>query len=255
MSEYNAYEALAPIYDDFMDNISYDTWFSYIHVLLMNNGIKRGTVLDLGCGTGEVTWRLDRAGYESIGLDISSEMLEKAREKCPDTLFIQQDMREMELFGTVEAVVSICDSMNYLVERRDFIEVLKRVNNYLEKDGIFIFDLKTIHFFEKTVGNRVIADNRINATVIWDNEYNEKTYINTSDITLFTRTEGEYYRKSEEVHVQRAYTLEDVQSMIQEAGLELVSLYKAFTGEKATEECDRVYFVLREGFQEGKLYV
>ncbi|MCR5586861.1 MAG: class I SAM-dependent methyltransferase [Lachnospiraceae bacterium] len=249
------YSMFSAIYDDFMDNISYDTWFSYIHVLLMNNGIEKGTILDLGCGTGEILKRLENEGYDTIGLDYSSEMLEIAREKCEKSLLLNQDMREMELFGTVDAVVSVCDSLNYILERDEIVEIFKKVNNYLEKDGIFIFDMKTSHFFEKTVGDSTVTDCRDNAAVIWENEYDSVSRENISHITMFIKDDENKYDRYEEDHVQKAYLIEDIVEMISEAGLELVASYNAFTGEKASEEADRVYFVAKEGFQKGKLYI
>lgn len=140
-----SYESFARVYDLFMDNIPYDEWCSYLIELLKEYGIEDGLVLELGCGTGNVTERLFNAGYDMIGVDNSMDMLEIAMEKKEenkkDILYLLQDMREFELYGTVRAVVSICDSMNYILDYGELVQVFSLVNNYLDPGGIFIFDL------------------------------------------------------------------------------------------------------------------
>lgn len=114
----DAYTSFAAVYDMFMDNIPYEEWCEYLTSLLQENGVLDGLLLDLGCGTGSLTELLAKKGYDMIGVDISGDMLQLAMEKRErsgaDILYLLQDMREFELFGTVRAVVSICDSMNYI---------------------------------------------------------------------------------------------------------------------------------------------
>lgn len=116
-----AYQSFAAVYDMFMDNVDYDGWSRRIISLLKKEGIAGGLVLDLGCGTGSMTMRLARAGYDMIGVDLSEEMLQIAQEKKEgedfDILYLQQDMCEFELYGTVRAVICVCDSLNYLLDR------------------------------------------------------------------------------------------------------------------------------------------
>ena len=142
-----AYTGFAAVYDTFMDNVPYEEWCGYIKSLLMEQGVKEGLVLDLGCGTGSLAELLSAAGYDMIGVDASEEMLELAYEKKAvsgsDILYLCQDMRELELYGTVEAVISVCDCMNYILEYEDLVQVFRLVNNYLDPGGVFIFDLNT----------------------------------------------------------------------------------------------------------------
>ena len=109
----DAYTSFASVYDTFMDNIPYEEWAEYLVDLLKEYGINDGLVLDLGCGTGNMTELLASAGYDMIGVDNAEEMLEIAMEKREksghDILYLLQDMREFELYGTVKAIVSICD--------------------------------------------------------------------------------------------------------------------------------------------------
>src|SRR5699024_6278043 len=156
-------------------------------------GIKDGLVLELGCGTGSLTTRLAKAGYDMIGVDNSPAMLQEAMEKKEeqslDILYLMQDMREFELYGTVKAVVSICDSMNYITEEEDLLEVFRLVNNYLDPGGLFLFDLNTIYKYEKILGDTTIAEHRADASCIWDNYYDPEEQIHEYDLALLVPLE------------------------------------------------------------------
>ena len=144
-----AYTSFASVYDTFMDNIPYEEWAEYITKLLKEYKIADGLVLDLGCGTGSMTELLAKAGYDMIGIDNAEEMLEIAMEKRAvsghDILYLLQDMREFELYGTVRAIVSVCDSINYILEEEELLEVFRLVNNYLDPKGMFVFDFNTTY--------------------------------------------------------------------------------------------------------------
>ena len=245
-----AYTSFARVYDLFMDNVPYEEWSEYIISLLTEAGIKDGLVADLGCGTGKMTRLLSKAGYDMIGIDNSGEMLEIAREhqyeEDDGILYLLQDMREFELYGTVRAVISICDSMNYLLEEADLLTVFKLVNNYLDPKGLFIFDLNTRYKYEILLGETTISENREEGSFIWDNYFDEEEGINQYDLTLFIREEGDLYRKYEETHFQRVYELETVKRLLKEAGLMFVAAYDAFTKEPAREDSERIYIIARE---------
>lgn len=244
------YESFARVYDTFMDNVPYEEWSAYLIELLHREGIGDGLVLELGCGTGSMTELLAKAGYDMIGVDNSGDMLEIAMEKKEesgsDILYLQQDMREFELYGTVRAVISVCDSMNYITEEEELLEVFRLVNNYLDPEGVFIFDLNTIYKYQEILGDTTIAENREESSFIWENSYYEEDQINEYDLTLFLRQENGLFRKYEESHYQRAYDLETVKELIRKAGMKLEAVYDAFTFEEPTEESERVYFVIRE---------
>ena len=251
----SAYMEFAQVYDLFMDNVPYEEWCQYLEGLLKEYGIHDGLVLDLGCGTGTVTEILAGHGYDMIGVDNSEEMLEIAAEKRIESghniLCLNQDMREFELYGTVRAVVSICDSMNYITDDEDLLTVFKLVNNYLDIGGMFIFDLNTIYKYEQ-IGESVIAENREEGSFIWENTYYEEEQINEYDLTLFIRDENDKYDKYYENHVQKAYSLERVVELLQEAGLEYVCSYEAFTKNPVSEYSERIYVIARECMKERK---
>lgn len=244
-----AYSDFARVYDLFMDNVPYEEWSEYILMLLKEYGIYDGILLDLGCGTGNMTEILASEGYDMIGIDYSSEMLNIANEKKAasghDILYLNQDMRDFELFGTVRAVVSICDSINYIIEEEDLLQVFKLVNNYLDPDGLFIFDLNT-EFKYSNIGECVIAENREEGSFIWENMYYPEEQINEYDLTLFIKDEDGKYDKYEETHIQRAYSLERIRELIEESGMEFVASYEAFTKDAVSEESERIYIIAKE---------
>lgn len=244
----DAYTGFAEVYDLFMDDIPYGEWCEYVAGLLAEYGIQDGLLLDLGCGTGKLTRRLADRGFDMIGIDLSEEMLEIAREKSDpeQILYLMQDMREFELYGTVRAIVSICDSMNYLMGYEELVQVLGLANNYLDPGGIFIFDLNTPYKYQAVLGEQTIAENREEGSFIWENYYDEEERINQYDLTLFIRQEGGLYRKYEETHYQYAFDLKEVEQAVREAGMELVAIYDAFTRELVRTDSQRVYVIARE---------
>lgn len=258
-----AYTGFAEVYDLFMDNVPYQEWSHYLISLLEEYKVSKGLVLELGCGTGRMTRLLAQAGYDMIGLDCSEEMLQIAKEKewnadenvhegdgrkKLDILYLLQDMREFELYGTVKAVVCICDSINYILEEKDLLTIFQLVNNYLDPGGVFIFDMNTIYKYREILGENTICENRGEGSFIWENFYDEEEHVNQYDLTLFIREQGEQdlYRKYEETHFQRGYELQTVQELLCKAGMEFVAMYDAFTREPVRGDSERIYVIARE---------
>ncbi len=185
-----AYTSFASVYDIFMDNIPYEEWAEYLSRLLAEYEVTDGIVLDLGCGTGTLTELMAARGFDMIGVDYSEEMLEiammeKRAESGRDILYLLQDMREFELYGTVRAVISICDSLNYITEEAELEEVFRLVNNYLDPEGVFIFDFNTVYKYREILGDQTIAESREDCSFIWDNYYYEEEQINEYELSLF----------------------------------------------------------------------
>ena len=179
-----AYSDFARVYDTFMDETPYEDWCDLIAMLLKqhfpgmdeipedeNLRQEKNSILDLGCGTGTLTELLAKKGYNMIGVDSSQEMLQIAMEKKEksglDILYLLQDMREFELYGTVGAVISVCDSLNYLLNEGDVLTTFRLVNNYLYPGGLFIFDFNTVYKYEVVIGDATIAENREDCSFIW----------------------------------------------------------------------------------------
>ena len=269
MSE--SYTSFARVYDTFMDNVPYQEWADFMDTVLQKYGCfgknltanplqdtemeqallsERNSVLDLGCGTGTLTELLADKGYDMIGIDNAEEMLEIAMEKRmqsgKDILYLLQDMREFELYGTVGAVVSVCDSLNYILDEEDMQKVFDLVNNYLYPGGIFVFDFNTVYKYETVIGDTTIAENREDCSFIWDNYYHDEERINEYDLTIFVEEEEELFRRFSETHYQRGYTLDEMKQFVKKAGLEFVTAMDADTHEGVTDESERIYVVARE---------
>ncbi len=244
-----AYTGFAEVYDIFQDNVPYEEWCGYVTGLLKEYQVTDGLVLDLGCGTGSLTELMARSGYDMIGIDNSGEMLQIAMNKRNasglDILYLLQDMRGFELYGTVRAVISICDSMNYMMEYEELVEVFRLVNNYLDPKGVFIFDLNTEYKYREMLADNTFAEDREESSFIWNNFYDEEDKVNEYDLTLFVK-EGELYRKFEETHYQRAYSLDEVRRAVSESGMEFVAAYDACTRNPVQQDSERIYVIARE---------
>ena len=232
-----------------MDNIPYEQWLDQITGILKKHGIDHGIVADLGCGTGKLTEMLSRSGYDMIGIDCSEEMLQKALERRDGTgsniLYLCQDMRSFELYGTCAAIVSRCDSINYLTSYEDLVACLKLVNNYLDPKGLFIFDVKTEFMYKELLGYNTFARNNDDGSYIWENAYDEKRRINQYLLTLYIREEDHYLR-IEELHEQKAFTMEELQRAAKEAGLLWVSAIDSDTEGPVEPDTTRMLITLQE---------
>lgn len=248
------YTDFASVYDELMDETPYEQWCENVLQVLKEFSIEDGLVLELGCGTGSMTELLAANGYDMIGVDYSEEMLNIAQNKKTesghDILYLNQDMRAFELYGTVRAVVSVCDSINYLLEDEDVISCFKLVNNYLDPKGIFLFDFNTDYKYETVIGDSVIAENRENCSFIWENYYDVEEKINEYDLTIFVREEAQHgeeiFRRFQETHLQRGYTLAEMQRFLECAGLEFIKAADADTLGEVTQTSERIYCIARE---------
>ncbi|MGL5259456.1 MAG: class I SAM-dependent DNA methyltransferase [Lachnospiraceae bacterium] len=243
-----AYLDFARVYDIFMDETPYEEWHAFLIDYLKKQRIENGIILDLGCGTGTLTNMLQKSGYDMIGIDNSEAMLSIAIEKLKEEdtiLYLLQDMREFELYGTVSAVISVCDSINYLLEEEDVIECFRLVNNYLDPKGIFIFDFNSLYKYEVLIGEQTIAENREECSFIWENYFHKEEHINEYDLTLFVKEE-DCYQKFCETHFQRGYTLEEMKQYLQEANLEFIEAFDADTKKEVHSKSERIYCIARE---------
>ena len=243
----DAYTSFAQVYDLFMDNVPYEQWGQYLSTFLKEHGIQDGLLLDLGCGTGKLTRIMESYGYDMIGVDYSYEMLDIAREQSGESiLYLLQDMREFELYGTVRAIYSACDSINYILEEDELREVFALANNYLDPGGLFLFDINTPYKYKELLGENTFAETREEGSFIWENYYDEADGINEYDLTLYIKEEDGRFQRFQESHYQKCYELDTIKSLLVEAGMEFVAAYDAYTNEPATEECEKILIIAKE---------
>lgn len=252
------YNDFAAVYDTFMEDTPYEKWINFIDKTIKKEGITPKIICDLGCGTGKMCELFAEKGIDVIGIDGSEEMLmiarENAMEKGMDILYLLQDMSEFELFGTVDIICSTCDSLNYLTDEKKVLSTFKWVNNYLEKGGLFIFDMNTPYKYKNVLGDRVFAHQTEDAAYIWENYYDEETNINEFGVTFFIEDEDGRYFRTEEVHHQKVYDIEKVKKLLEEAGMELIGVYDDYTDKPYGDTTERMTFVAREKAVEGKVY-
>ncbi len=271
------YSDFAKVYDEFMDETPYHEWALYVNQLISGYGISKpykdeghaeeddeseealllqeqNLVVELGCGTGSFTEELAALGYDMIGVDNSADMLGIARQKMEksghEILYLEQDMCELDLFCTAGTIVSVCDSINYLIEDEQVKKTFMKVNNYLYPGGLFIFDFNTLHKYKDVIGNSTIAENREDSSFIWENFFDIETNINEYDLTIFIRkntdSEDELFERSIETHLQRGYTLDEMKHFVEEAGMRFITAIDADTHEEPTESSERIYVLARE---------
>lgn len=243
----DAYTSFAEVYDLFMDNVPYEAWGQFLLQLLQENGIEDGLLLDLGCGTGKMTRIMSDYGYDMIGADNSYEMLDIARgESDPTILYLLQDMREFELYGTVRAIYSVCDCINYILEPEELREVFSLANNYLDPGGLLIFDINTPYKYREILADHTFAETREEGSFIWENYFDEKTQINEYDLTLYISDDDDRFLRFQETHYQKAYTLEQIKQLLQEAGMEFVAAYDSYSKVSPAEDSERILIIARE---------
>lgn len=271
-----AYTDFAQVYDEFMDETPYEEWCAFLAGMFEKYGVsgggnheaemtetalpeqtarnltqERNTILDLGCGTGTLTELLARKGYDMIGVDNAQEMLQIAMDKRDrsglDILYLLQDMREFELYGAVGAVISVCDSINYLLEEEEILQTFRLVHNYLYPGGVFIFDFNTVYKYANVIGDATIAENREDCSFIWENYYHQEEEINEYDLTIFARNKGEErFLRFQETHYQRGYQLEQMCRLVKEAGFSVMETLDADTHDAVTPVSERIYVVAKK---------
>jgi len=238
------YRHFAQVYDGFMTTMPYTHWASYIQNVFENYNVpKNGTILDLACGTGTVTFLMSKKGYDIIGVDASADMLSVAQDKlgtvAKKTLLLNQDMRYLDLYGTIDGAYSSCDGLNYLLSEDDFISALKRVALFLNPGAPFIFDLKMDYKYRQ-LGNDVYNDANAAASYIWRNSYNPNTRINEYHVQFYM-VDG---RQFSETHHQRAYTIDEVCIFVKKAGLQVQSITDDYTLSPGNDKSERVTFTV-----------
>ena len=276
------YTEFAKVYDEFMDDIPYHDWAGYVSQLILDYGISKpcknkalskeddagdeetseeelllqeqNLVVELGCGTGSFTEEMALLGYDMIGVDNSADMLGIARNKLEksghEILYLEQDMSELDLFCTAGTIVSVCDSINYLIEDEQVRRTFLKVNNYLYPGGLFVFDFNTLHKYRDEIGDMTIAENREDESFIWENYFDTETAVNECDLTFFIRQQDDagrdIFERTRETHLQRGYTLEEMKRFIDESGMRFITAIDADTHEEPTDRSERIYVLARE---------
>ena len=256
MNGCEGYDAIAQVYEGLNRDIDYEGWADFFERCFDRYLTRRPElVLDLACGTGRMTRVLRERGYDMIGVDGSSDMLSEAYSIGGEgILYLLQDMRELELYGTVGAVVCCLDSLNYLLCEKDLLRVFSLVHNYLDPDGIFLFDMNTPYKFREVYGNNAyILEDEMDAgggdplAVFcgWQNEYHEDTGLCDFYLSVFRENEDGGYDRSDEHQQEMCYAWETVEKLLRQSGFALLGVWKDFEGGPPTETTERWYVAAR----------
>ena len=264
----DSYSAFAGVYDELMADVPYDAWAGRIDRDIKRYGIsrtktenaaapeskeallesERNLVADLGCGTGIITRKLHDMGYDVFGIDSSPEMLTRAFDSDEDRgiMYLNQDMRELDLYSTIGSAVCICDSLNYLVTDDDLDDAFSGISKFLYPGGVFIFDCNTSYKYRESIGESTIAEAGEDVSFIWENYYDEDENVNEYDLTLFIKREDGLYERAEETHFQRGIEVSDIKRLSEEHGFETVCILDSDTEENVTDTTERIYAGLRK---------
>lgn len=245
------YGFLAPSYDALTRDVDYEGLCDYLERQFRRARCPVKTVLDLACGTGSLTWLLARRGYETIGVDLSGEMLAQARDKGGADfagivpLFLQQSMDKLDLYGTIDACVCCLDSVNYVTRPALLRRAICRVHTFLMPGGVFLFDARTPQALAAMDG-QMFLDEDEDTYCVWQGEFSPKRRICTYYMDVFRREAGESWSRGQEEHREYAYTLDELTGMLQEAGFVDIKCYGGRTRRPPKSEDDRVFFFARK---------
>lgn len=244
------YTNFATIYDRLMNDIPYEKWVKYIQDILAQYNLKPEMVLDLGCGTGNVAIPMARLGYQVTALDLSTDMLAVAEQKSrTDGLnikFIHQDMRQIDLPANYDLVVSMCDSLNYLLEDADLKNVFTKIYELLNPGGLFVFDLNTAYKIGQIFANETFVYNEDDVAYIWENSFEPATSICDMDLTFFVRDETNHYKRFMESHAEKGYDSKEVVKWLADVGFNHISIYEAITFKPPEANTERIYFIVKK---------
>lgn len=242
MAQYNEF---AYIYDRLMQtDVDYNAWCDYIENLFALHNAEPQTVCELACGTGNITSRLEKRGYEMTGVDISADMLAIASDKLTDTQLICKDMTHFKPHKKYDAALCMIDGINYIVVPKSVEKAFENVKNSLKDDGIFIFDISTRHKLKNVLSNETYIHSDYDIFYSWQNEYNEKYNLSDMLLNFFVR-EGDTYRRFEERHLQRGYSEKEICTMLRRAGFDEITVYDELTFNSPKPDSERIVFVCR----------
>lgn len=246
-----AYEEFAAYYDRLMTDVNYDLWAKYLAELLQQGGIlPEQTVLDCACGTGEITLRLHKAGYRMTGADISERMLDiaqqKARKAGAKISFVRQPLQQLSVHKPVCAITCACDGVNYLLSLEDVSAFFAGANRALKDDGMLLFDISSAYKLEKILGGQTFGEDEPECTYLWQNCFDEKTRLLEMRLAFFTPDGKGAYKRFDERHVQRAHTIEELTTLLEQTGFTVEGAVDAFTRNPASNQSERIQFVARK---------
>lgn len=244
------YLELAQYYDGLMLDAEYEKRADYLIGLFLTYGKKPKLLLDAACGTGTLSILLSQKGIEEvIGVDVSENMLavanEKAKDKGQNVLFLNQDLEDLDLYGTVDGAICTLDSVNHITSKAKLLKIFKRISLFMEKDSLFIFDVNTVYKHKYVLGNNTFVFDNDDVFCCWQNFYHEKSKRVDICLDFFGSLDGVYNRKSE-YFTEKAYTDAELKEIIKKAGFSMVEIFADMSNNKPGPKCQRKVFVVKK---------
>ena len=242
----NSYNDFAYVYDTLMKrDVDYEKWADYIENLFDICGVNPELVCDVACGTGNITIPMAKRGYDMTGVDISESMLNVAREKAEglDILFLNQSMTKIDLYGTMGAFLCMIDGINYVLSPKSLLQFFTKIKScFMDEGAPFIFDVSSEYKLKNIIGNNTFIKSDKNIFYTWQNRYIESKKLSDMFLTFFVR-EGGMYRRFEERHIQRAWSVEELTYLLKKAGFTKIDTYGELSFERPKENEERIVFV------------
>lgn len=246
----SGYAEFSGVYDILTQNVDYPARADYIADLLSRNGVTGGILLDLACGTGSLSVEMSKKGFEVIGVDASGEMLSiamnNAYEAEQNILFLCQQMQSLDLYGTIGSAICTLDSINHLTEKSDVQAAFDRVSLFMEKDGIFVFDVNTPYKHREILADNSFVYEADGVYCVWQNTLDPSTDTVRIDLDIFEEIEPDIYERSQESFCERAYGISELEAMLTKAGFETVAVYDEMTEQPPREKSQRVFITARK---------
>lgn len=224
------YSTFARYYDSLTANIDYKKRAGYFHEIIKRYKNTEGTILlDLACGTGSISEEMAKIGYDVIGVDYSDEMLGIALDKKFDSglniQYLCQDMRKLDLYGSMDITICALDSINHLNSLADVKKVFKNVALFSEPQGLFIFDINTLYKHRNILANNTFTYETDNVFCVWENTLVEDTDEVKMNLEFFELEENGLYSRTSDSFSEKAYSEESIEELLRECGFELLAKF------------------------------
>lgn len=245
----SSYSDFAYVYDELMCDADYEKRAEYVLSLFKKYGKTPSLLLDLACGTGNFSNLFAKKGIEVIGVDMSEDMLSVAREKMynegVNVLYLCQKAEELDLFGTIDGAVCLMDSLNHITDEADLEKAISRVSLFMEKDGLFIFDVNTRYKHKTTLGNNIFIKESDEVFCVWQNEYIDNESLVNIRLDIFTEQDGLYERFCEEF-CERAYDFEFLKELLLKYDFEVLKIFDDLSENEIKSDTERAFFVCKK---------
>lgn len=244
-----SYDLFANFYDELTGDVNYKERTEYLLYLFKKYDKIPSLLLDVGCGTGNFSTLFAKRGIDVIAVDPSDSMLSIAKEKAEkeklSILFLNQSGEELDLYGTVDGVISCLDTVNHIIDKRTLQRFFDRISLFMEQGSLFIFDVNTRYKHESVLGNNSFVIDGEKTFCVWQNFYDKKSKITDISLDFFVNKDGLYERYSE-FFSERFYDIETLSRMLEKAGFKTIEIFEENSLKKPKEKTERVVFVVRK---------